>query len=173
MNMPPTTPPSPERRKNMPTDVQVTSISSFSKRAAAAWNMDGARFHVWFDFNTKKLDSDRLIYKNPPHGVDHQHPDYFKTRYLKADLPKNAETLQQVFAEIDRRDLITAALAAEKEEFRKRDAENVERARLNRITEAALLLYEACEAAEQVLVEGAHVMVHAQLRAALAKARGE
>lgn len=154
-------------------DVQVTSASAYSRRAAVAWNEDGARFHVWFNIDTKALDSDQRIYKNPPNGVDHTHPDYFRTRYLDASNAKNVEIIKHVFAEVDRRGLVALALADEAEKERKRIADNDERARLNRIEEAALALYDACVAAEAVLVDGMHVVVHAQLRAAIAKAKGQ
>src|SRR5678816_1801499 len=106
------------------TNVSVNSLSAFSRRAAASWSMKGARFHVWFNVDTLVLDSDRRIYKNPPLGIDRKHPDHFDTRYLRADVQKNQEIIRQVFSEIGSKGLIAAAIAAEEEKERQKQAQH-------------------------------------------------
>lgn len=138
-------------------NVQVT-VSAFSRRASASWTDDGARFHVWFDIDTKELDSERKIYKNPPDGVDSKHPDYFRTRYLDGELPKNAEIIKRVLAEVDRRNLIAAALAVEEEKLRQRKAENDEHIRVEKIKASALRLLAEVRA----VAEGATRTEHCQ-----------
>ena len=60
-----------------PANIAVSGLSDFHSRAAASWEMDGARFHVWFNVETKELDADNRVYKNPPHGVDNKHPNRY------------------------------------------------------------------------------------------------
>lgn len=133
---------STEGTKMNVTNIEVGISSVFNRRAAASWHMGGARFHVWFDFDTKEMDRDGIIYKNPLTD-DRKHPDHFDTRKLDADVPKNAEIIKHVFAEIDKRGLISVALAAEAKKERERQANEQERQRIQRIKDASLELFDA------------------------------
>jgi len=116
-------------------NIHVTT-SSYSKRASASWHADGVKFHVWFDIDTLKLDDDAVIYKNPLENTDRRGPDFFDTRKLSLDIPKNAETVRQVFEVIKRDGLIAKAVAFEKERERQRLAANKELKRQEKIKEA-------------------------------------
>lgn len=126
-----------------PTNIQVQTSGIDSKKAAASWELDGARYHVWFDLKTKEIAADFRIGRNASEGTvyknplmeDRNHPDFFNTR--KLDVSAHVGIIGQVFKEIEAKGLIAKALAAEEEKERQRQAESKEYRRQEKIKEAA------------------------------------
>lgn len=158
----------------MPTNIKVDCTSSYSKRAAASWHMDGARFHVWFNLDTKELDREGLIYKNPLEGTDRNSPSHFNTRKLDGTLPTNAKIIKQVFAEIDSKSLIAAALEVEAEKERKTQEANAAYKREELAKAVALELLANLEFAAKLLqpLLGSTAQVE-HMQAVIKKAKGE
>lgn len=132
----------------IPTNIHVDGYSDFSDNAAAAWDLDGARYHVWFNLKTKEIASahgraNPTLYKNPPQGVESKDPGYFRTVYLDATAQVHAPIVKHVFEAIEDGALIAVAIAAEKEKERQRQAENNARIRQEKIEEAGPRLLEA------------------------------
>lgn len=134
-----------------PTNIEVQITPGSDIQASASWQMDGARYHVWFDLRTKEIQKDlsigrhaargRILYKNPL--VDRRHPDHFETRRLDADAAQNAKIIGLVFKEIEDKNLIAKAKADETEKERKRQEANAEHSRQARVKEAGLRLVKA------------------------------
>lgn len=155
-----------------PTNVQVQTSGIDSKKASASWELDGARYHVWFDIKTKEITPDfsvgrnaskRTVYKNPLMD-DRNHPDFFDTR--KLDVGAHVAIIGKVFEEIEAKGLIAKALAAEEEKERQRQAASKEYQRQEKIKEAALVLLAEVRA----VANGATRTKHCQ---ALLRALGE
>lgn len=128
-----------------PTNVHVDGLSAFHNRAAASWNLDGARYHVWFDLETKQVEAGYVLYKNPPLDVSSRDPGFFNTRKLDADSPSNAKVIERVFAEIEERGLIAAAIEENKREEYRRGKEMEALALEQRIKESGPELLAALE----------------------------
>lgn len=80
-------------------------------RLAGCFNFDGARFHVWLDPNTGKVEEGCALYKNPPLDVDRRGPGWFDTRLLDPFNKTNAPLVAELMAAIERDDLISKARA--------------------------------------------------------------
>jgi hypothetical protein len=159
-------------RVKTPTNVEVQLTGLDSNKASASWELDGARYHVWFDIRTKEITTDfsigrnaskRTLYKNPL-VQDRNHPDFFDTR--KLNVGAHVAIIGQVFEEIETKGLIAKAIAAEEEKERQRTAASKEYQRQERIKEAALVLLAEVRA----VAEGATRTKHCQ---ALLRALGE
>ena len=125
--------------RTTPTHVAVSNYSPHLHRAAAGWHLAGARYHFWFNVETKKIDGE-IIYKNPLLDVDSRHPSYFSPRKLNALAPSNALIVARVFEAIEARNMIGAAISAEISEQRAREEEYKREAREERIRAAGLEL---------------------------------
>jgi hypothetical protein len=129
-----------------PTNVQVSLRDISSKTASASWTMDGARFHVWFNIDTLEIDGDYprrypVIYKNPPLRMDRNDPEFFDTRKLDATAAANAGIIEIVFAEIEKKDLISVARKDAEMREAQRQAESKAAIRRGRMEEAGPDLY--------------------------------
>jgi hypothetical protein len=122
-----------------PENVRVEHVSN--SKAAACFEMDGARFHVWF--NTDILEREHILYKNPPQGTGSRDPGYFATRRLDATNRANKVLVDGVFQEIKERGLIEAAKEAQAAEQAKIKEANEAAYRRRLKKEAGPELYEA------------------------------
>lgn len=115
----------------IPTGIHVDCIDDSKERAAASWNMDGARYHVWFSIKTMKHHG--VLYKNPPLGVERHSAGHFDTRKLDITSATNAKIVKHVFEAIADGGMLKAALAAKDEqdraEFAKRKQDEVDNRR--------------------------------------------
>ena len=141
------------------THISVGNFTDYGrgKRAAAGWRLNGARYHVWFDVDTKAIERRTLkstptLYKNPL--VESDHSDYFDTRYLDATKPGNAAAIREVFAYIEAHGLIAAAIAAKDAEEKKRADESAAYVRAEQVKAAAPELLAALEAIEAGFRDG-------------------
>lgn len=85
------------------TNISVTSLNFEKTRAAAMWDLGRARFHVWFELDTREIEGS-VLYKNEPETPN------FKVRRLDALATSNAWHIRQAFEEIDRGNLIAQAI---------------------------------------------------------------
>jgi hypothetical protein len=151
-----------------------------SGRASAMWNDGKARYHFWFDADdAPERGLDGVIYKNPIEtGLSVFDPRYFSTRQLDPKSKTLASVVAEVWARIEREDLIEKA----------RDALNAEAvAERQRMEVAKVLflkqqagpaLYDALKAV--LAIEPAHVgnlgadalEAYLKAEAAIAKADG-
>jgi hypothetical protein len=122
-------------------NVRVDSISRVNNQAAACFEMDGARFHIWFNMVTGKRDG--VLYKNPLLSVERHDPGHFETRSLDATNKANAAIVAALFAEIEERKLVEAALAAEAEKEAKKREELAAAHRLHLKQEAGPAMFDA------------------------------
>lgn len=96
------------------------------------WEKDGARFYVWLQIDREayqdsrrhgvpvspyavRVDGkrcDRVLYKNPPKGVERRGPGYFKTRYLDATANANSRMVREALEAAERLGLYQQELAA-------------------------------------------------------------
>ena len=106
-----------------PENVRVENIGG--PKASACFEMDGARFHIWFKPIT--LEREDILYKNPPQGTGSRDPGYFPTRRLDATTRANKTLVDGVFKEIEERGLIQKA----------QDAHAAEQAKIKEANEAA------------------------------------
>jgi metal-dependent amidase/aminoacylase/carboxypeptidase family protein len=113
------------------------SLDSNSYSVSCIWG-DG-RYHVWVDADTKKMKpGDNTLYKNALPGAAK-----FDTRYLKADLAKNADMIQRMLgiAEAQQLFLKCDAKLREKQEAEDRENEAAYREELKK--QAGPRLYDA------------------------------
>lgn len=103
--------PPPERRSRRvdrisDVDVEFSRADNF----AAGFNLDGARYHVWFHPDTKRI-PDGTLYKNCALGLSTDDPGYFHTRRLDVSSKASADLVAKMFETIDRDNLIHKAKA--------------------------------------------------------------
>lgn len=141
------------------------------------WNDGAARYHFWFD-PAEPRPSEFILYKNPPHGLKKYDDGHFSTRHLYPTSKTWAPTIDEVWARIDREDLIEKArdkLNADAIAERKRMEEAVAIARKQK---AGPALYDALRTlADTSRTYLAHmdaddIAALETARAALAKAEG-
>ena len=128
----------------LPTGIHVSNYEPYNKRAAAGWNLDGARYHFWFKVDTKKVE-DEIIYKNPFLDVQRHAPGHFETRKLDALAAKNAQIVKHVFEAIEDGSMIAVAISDYEFKERQRAEEEKAHRREQRIKEAGPRLFEELE----------------------------
>jgi hypothetical protein len=79
---------------------------------SAGFDMDGARYHVWFDPDTLVVED--TLYKNPPLGMKPDDKKFFLTRRLDCNAGTNRKLIAQLMDEVRSQDLIGKARAAER-----------------------------------------------------------
>jgi hypothetical protein len=125
-------------------NVRVESLAQFGGnlgvRAAACFEMEGARYHIWFDTATGERED--VLYKNPLRSVGRHDPGHFETRSLDAANKANAPIVAALFAEIEERKLVEAALAAEAEKAAQKQAERAAAHRLHLKQQAGPALFD-------------------------------
>ena len=125
--------------------VQVGSGYPYEKFISASWYTGGARFHVWFDVTTKELRRQHgsnkiIVYKNPPLEIGSNSPEFFRTRYLDGDKPRNAAIMRHVFDVVEREGLIAKGIAVFEKAEAERQAVSREAMRHERIRDAGVRL---------------------------------
>jgi hypothetical protein len=130
--------------------VQVNQYSEYSDFSLGWDDVEGNRYHVWFDRTTRTRRDDTL-YKNPPLGTPYKGEGYFHTRQLdlnkKANISAYTEALMvandhKLFDKAE--ETIAAARAAEQRE-------NEEAARIRRVKDRGVELLGALEQMVAVL----------------------
>jgi hypothetical protein len=119
-------------------DVRVHRNSLDSPTYSVSCNCKDGRYHVWVNAQTKKMQAgDNKLYKNPLPGV------HFDTRYLKADLAKNAAMIEHMLLIAETNHLLDEcdAKLREKQEIEDRKAEAEYREELKK--QAGPKLYDA------------------------------
>ena len=76
---------------------------------SAAFTLEGARYHVWFDPRTMQLTAP-ILYKNPPDGTKYRSEGHFDTRKLNATTSKNVALVAKLLATVVQRKLVEAAI---------------------------------------------------------------
>jgi hypothetical protein len=108
-------------------------------------DFEGARYHVWLDLEHKPVHP-FFLFKNPPLGTPYEGPGYFATRLLSLDAVFGKKMVATMMAFARKNNLFSKALEAKIQEEAAEDAFNAEHARIHRIKEAGIELYEACKA---------------------------
>lgn len=77
-------------------------------RVNISWRDDEATYHVWLDYERGtpigspfQSNAAVVIYKNPPRDIKPSDPGYFRTRYLRFSVKKNAQTVKQMLRKVD------------------------------------------------------------------------
>lgn len=122
-----------------PENIHVAGI--YAGNAAANFEMDGARYHIWFNIDTMEPQS--TLYKNPPHGVNRHTPGHFDTRHLDATNKKNKPLVDALFAHIREHGLLEAAIGKEAAKKAQQDAEIMDAYRRKVKERAGPDLYDA------------------------------
>jgi hypothetical protein len=111
---------------------------------AIGWNFEGARYHVWVDRHTLKLNDPKgPLYKNPLRGIEPRSPGYFDTRKLNPIKPRNMKMIATARDYAIEHKLLDKALAEEAEKERARDIENKARSKRMSIRKAGLKTHAA------------------------------
>jgi len=145
------------------TNIHVDNVSRDFKRAAAGWQDGEARYHFWFNIETRQIEGCSflgegfpVIFKNSLE-MDHRMPGYFNTRKLDATVARNVAIVAEVWTEIERDNLIAKALAERKIE----DAALIQKAkesqRQARIADAAPKMHAILVAMHEFLRNGTPV----------------
>lgn len=84
--------------------ISNVQINGTSDRMSIACELDGYRYHIWFNPHTLKFfgDSDRLLYKVPLSRKRHRND----TRQLGINVPANRAIIDAMFAEAGKHNLI-------------------------------------------------------------------
>lgn len=128
----------------VPTNIEV-AVEAEGSTASVSWQLDGARYHVWFNLETRVLHTElrtkrAMLYKNPM--AEHGTPGHFGTRRLDANNKTNAAVVALVFQKIEEMDLIKRAKNVATKRAAAAQAENVEASRQKRIATAAPRLFD-------------------------------
>lgn len=129
------------------TGVHVDSLMWGETRAAAGFEFNGARYHIWFNLKTMK--SDGTLYKNSI--AKHDEPGYYHARKLDPTKPNNKAMLAEMWRQIKEGHLVARALAASQAMENARIAEAADALRVHLIKEAGPKLLEALKLARNCI----------------------
>jgi len=98
------------------TDVYVNKPWGDGTRASAGFTFEGARYSVGFDLVTREVEP--TIFKSPAKysAAERRNPGKIKTWNLDRFKPDNARMLDEMWRQIEVRDLIAQAIAKSKED---------------------------------------------------------
>lgn len=89
--------------------------------AAIFWDIDGAHYHVWVNYNYELTED--IVFKNPPPGTMYRGPGYFETRKLKLSVKKNADMVRVAIAHAKAEDLIAKKIRSNQVESENHELE--------------------------------------------------
>lgn len=110
-------------------------VRPYSSSAALGGTFEGARYHVWFDTETFKVDP--TLYHNPPEGLKYGEEGYFRTRKHRIDSVFGKGMVEALFETMNREGLIGKARREQQEEDRKASEQNMAAGAAQRVKEAA------------------------------------
>jgi hypothetical protein len=143
-----------------PNNVQFDLPTIDATRASIGCTVGDYRYHIWVNPRTLELASHRVLYKNP---VKRSLTDR-ATRKLSVAVGRNADLVAAMQKAVRDRNLVAAAIARLESEHEQRLKDNEEHARLTRIRDAGVPLYEALKGLVDRL--GSHPLWAAKLKQA-------
>lgn len=143
-----------------PNNVQFDLTDVDANRASIGCTVGDYRYHIWVNPRTLELGSYRVLYKNPIKRSLTERA----TRKLSVAVGQNADLVAAMQQAVRDRNLVAAAIARLENEHEQRHKDNAELARLTRIRDAGVPLYEALKSLVAKL--GSHSLWAAQLKAA-------